>query len=266
MDALNYMRKYLVNIYQLMMYKLNSKKLLFTICFLFVVGIIISFFIFSEGSDRNKLIDDVSDGENTKAIPTDSVLYEDQYPLHTGITATIFWVGEGKSLDNAGISNVSSAWDGKWQRNFGGIDSPNKRKGFLPADFTPKENPFYVALPYNDLENGLRKSNSSNIYWLDDASDNKNKTILKNRWVMMSSGNNICYGQWEDVGPFETDDVDYVFGNSLPKNLFGKKAGIDLSPALAECLNVNGVGTVNWKFIDEVHVPSGPWKEIVTSK
>ena len=35
---------------------------------------------------------------------------------------------------------------------------PNHRCGYRPCGFKPKENPFYVALPYDDMEeNGRRK-------------------------------------------------------------------------------------------------------------
>ena len=32
------------------------------------------------------------------------------------------------------------------------IDHPSKRNGFFPAAFTPKQNPFYVALPFAEVD------------------------------------------------------------------------------------------------------------------
>src|SRR5262249_46319086 len=71
--------------------------------------------------------------------------------VHNNITTTVFWVGEGADESNANIHNRSSVWVEDWVGAFGGIDDPEKRCNMLPCDFTPKENPFYFALPYNDL-------------------------------------------------------------------------------------------------------------------
>ena len=93
--------------------------------------------------------------------------------------ATVFWVGEGEDEDNGFISNVPSAWDEKWMQHYGGVDTADERCGDQPCDFEPKENPFYIALPYNDLDdNGDTKQNANRIPWYH-ASE---KSILKNRW------------------------------------------------------------------------------------
>ena len=34
------------------------------------------------------------------------------------------------------------------------IDDPDARDGCRPAGFEPQMNPFYVALPYNDMAHG----------------------------------------------------------------------------------------------------------------
>ena len=75
----------------------------------------------------------------------------DKYPLHENITATVFWIGEPGSEENGYIPNNSSAWDDLWLQHYGGVDDPSNRNGYFPANFTPKENPFYIALPYNDF-------------------------------------------------------------------------------------------------------------------
>src|SRR4051812_16758767 len=59
--------------------------------------------------------------------------------LHTGITTTVFWVGEDESDDNDGVSNARSAWDEHWLRHFGGVDQPDRRQDYFPADFIPRE-------------------------------------------------------------------------------------------------------------------------------
>lgn len=180
------------------------------------------------------------------------------------VTATFFWVGEQPTADNAYIANVASAWDGHWQDHFGGVDLGTDRCGYYPCSFTPQENPFYVALPYNDLtEQGQRKSSARRIPWF--AAEQEKKSVLKNHWVEVRVSGRSCYGQWEDVGPFESDDVDYVFGTAEPKNQFNQKAGIDLSPAMRDCLGMKDNGLVEWQFVDDESVPAGPWSAIVTT-
>ena len=182
-------------------------------------------------------------------------------PVHRNVRATVFWVGEGATSDNEYISNTVSAWDRNWQENYGGVDNPDSRDGYHPSGFEPKQNPFYFALPYNDLKGDKsRKENSKSIPWYS-ATSAEGVSIVKNRWIQVSTEEKTCYAQWEDVGPGETDDFDYVFGNASPKN---SRYGIDLSPAVRDCLDVGGLSTVWWQFIDNKNVPAGPWKEIVT--
>lgn len=179
-------------------------------------------------------------------------------------TATVFWVGEGETEDNGYITNVEAAWDDNWMEHFGGLDDPDERCGFEPCDFTPKENPFYVALPYNDLDdNGDQKADAKRIprYQVSE------ETLLKNRWVEVRVNGKTCFGQWQDVGPFHEDDIEYVFGTALvPLNQEGMKAGIDLSPALRDCLSVGDVSTVQWRHADGDRIPAGPWKKTITTR
>lgn len=184
--------------------------------------------------------------------------------LSKEVIATLFWVGETADSSNGYITNVESAWVGDWMGSYGGNDAPDNRCGYKPCDFTPKENPFYYALPYNDLdENGERKASTSLIPWFESKKDRT--SVVKNTWVEVEHNGNICYGQWADVGPFLEDDFDYVFGNAQPSNTFGEEAGIDLSPGFWDCLKMNDNANVKWRFIDDADVPPGPWKEIVTT-
>ena len=77
------------------------------------------------------------------------ILREDKYK---SAMTTLFWVGEPSDADNAFISNDVSYWDKDWQSHFGGVDDPYRRNGFWPTDFKPRENPFYVALPYGEFD------------------------------------------------------------------------------------------------------------------
>lgn len=180
-------------------------------------------------------------------------------------TATVFWVGEAATEENAYIQNASSAWEEDWQEHYGGVDDPEDRCGFRSCAFMPQENSFYVALPYNDLDdNGKRKANAARV---PSSNAPASVSIVKNRWIEVRVGQTSCFGQWEDVGPFEADDIEYVFGSSSePLNQYGMKAGIDLSPALRDCLGVGDVSNVRWRHMEEEDVPAGPWKDITTTK
>jgi hypothetical protein len=185
-----------------------------------------------------------------------------KYPIHRNITSTVFWIGEEESSDNGYIQNYDSVWDDNWMEHYGGEDNPYGRNGFYP-NFTPKENPFYVALPYNDFKEGVKKDMSIyKIYW----NSKPNESACKNRWVKITKGNVSVYAQWEDAGPFGEDDYEYVFGNrpNHPKNKINNNAGIDVSPAVRDYLNLSDIDKVNWQFVDYKDVPDGPWKKIIT--
>lgn len=181
-----------------------------------------------------------------------------KYPIHNNIMATVFWVGEDATADNSFISNKSSAWVTDWAKEFGGVDDPARRNGYNPA-FTPKQNPFYFALPYGDFTETGIKSNIDRVYWYKEGNDSP--SVLKNRWVKVTYGGRSVYGQWEDVGPYESDDVNYVFGSSQPK----QRVGIDISPAMQDYLGFKGMAAISWQFVDSYQVPSGPWHNIITT-
>ena len=69
----------------------------------------------------------------------------------TNIVTTVFWIGEQPGGNNL-VPNRTSAWDKQWTKNYGGFDDPNPahRRNYVPIKFTPQQNPFYCALPYND--------------------------------------------------------------------------------------------------------------------
>lgn len=188
---------------------------------------------------------------------------DNKYPVRSNIIATVFWVGEEGDESNDFIQNRSSLWQDDWLSSYGGVDSPDKRCDYKPCGFTPKENPFYFALPYADTNDTGPKPESElkRIPWYTGTFP-QSGTLLKNRWVKISRDGKTAYAQWEDVGPFGEDDIDYVFGTAQPKE---KRAGIDLSPAAAEYVGVDGRGTVSWQFVEESDVPDGPWKNIITT-
>ncbi|OFW59499.1 MAG: hypothetical protein A2Y75_11590 [Candidatus Solincola sediminis] len=183
------------------------------------------------------------------------------YPEHKNISTTLFWVGEAAGPENGYISNSQSAWDEQWQQHYGGVDDPNHRNGYHPAAFTPKENPFYFALPYNDFDgNGNRKSDVSMVYWWGSKQWGRDESCCKDQWIKITKGSKTAYAQWEDCGPYGEDDVNYVFGSSSSAD----SVGFDVSPAVNDYLGLADTDTVNWQFVDAASVPSGPWTEIIT--
>jgi hypothetical protein len=188
------------------------------------------------------------------------------YPAHRDVTATVFWVGEPPSTDNDEIANDQSYWDADWEQHFGGFDDPDARTpdGSRPAAFEPKENPFYFALPYGELaDDDTVKPDVTRVPWYRGQRITRSRSILKNRWIEVSRGDRTAYAQWQDVGPFNEDDPDYVFGDAAPAE---KRSGLDLSPAVAAALGLNGRGRVTWRFVDGRQVPDGPWTEIETTR
>jgi hypothetical protein len=184
---------------------------------------------------------------------------------HLSIKTTEFWVGEQADSSNGYISNSPSAWDENWQAHYGGVDSSNNRNGYLPSAFSPKESPFYFALPYNDFDgSGKRKASANSCPNSHDLSLTS-YSWCKNSWIAIRHNGKVVYAQWEDVGPFEEDDFAYVFGNASPKNKQGEKAGLDVSPAVSGYLSLSGFDTCDWSFVPLNNVPSGPWKQVITS-
>ncbi len=195
------------------------------------------------------------------------------YPWHNDVLATQFYIGEN------GV-NGTTAWDCQAVPHYGGIDSPFGRNGYLPT-FTPKENPFYLALPYTDI--GDDAAHKKDIPWYNAAVDTgENYSFLKNTWVQVTRGTNVCYGQYEDtltpdildasgkrIGYGPSNHFDYVFGTAP-----ATQPGIDISPALSDCLGMrdpndkefgHADGNVSWRFVPASTVPAGAWKNVITA-
>jgi hypothetical protein len=192
------------------------------------------------------------------------------YPWRQNITATVFWIGEEASGRNR-TPNLKSSWDQQWMQNFGGYDDPAPEKrvashpasDFRPKGFIPKLNPFYIALPYNDVAGwGRHKREAPKVIpWFGRMNPEPGKTVLKGRWVQIHHGGRSCYAQWEDCGPWVTDDWQYVFLNRPPKNFNNKQAGIDISPAIRDYLGLQSGEKCHWRFVEDAQVPYGPWKK-----
>lgn len=200
-----------------------------------------------ENSDNSQ--EDEESHENNESDDENETL---SYIQHNNIVADIFWIGEE---DN------SSSWDSDWVGSYGGVDTPDERDIYHPIAFTPNQNPFYVALPYNGLgSDGQLKSNISDYIPWATPNDTPTQSICKNRWLKISANRKDAYGQWEDVGPSGDNDINYLFDKSKPLS----SPGISLSPAIRDYLGIDVNSSINWVFVDDEDVPDGPWRDIVT--
>jgi hypothetical protein len=187
-----------------------------------------------------------------------------RYPWKKDIVTTIFWIGE-KPAPNNPVPNRVSSWDPQWTKNYGGVDDPNpaNRSNYIPVKFTPRQNPFYCALPYNDkAKEGHRSEAPRVVPWFNEAYQGPAVSTCKGRWIEIRKGNKVAYAQWEDAGPFRTDHWQYVFGNERPKPNLNKGAGLDVSPAVRDYLGLQSTDVTDWKFVDFSEVPRGPWSTL----
>lgn len=195
-------------------------------------------------------------------LPQEPSIRRGRSPWQRQIRATVFWVGEKPTSRNP-TSNVASSWDPNWEKNFGGYDHPFKREGFRPARFEPKLNPFYIALPYNDLVKGRehRPEASTIIPWFWREYRGPGVSVCADRWLAIHHKGKVCFAQWKDVGPFAIDDGKYVFEGERPRPNANQNAGIDISPAVRDFLELKTNADVDWRFVEVEEVPSGPWSK-----
>src|SRR5881398_3122506 len=165
-----------------------------------------------------------------------------RFPWKSQIVTTVFWIGEKPAPNNP---------------------VPNHRSNYIPAKFTPRLNPFYCALPYNDkAREGHRPEAPRVVPWFNEAYQGPAVSTCKGRWIAIRKGNRVAYAQWEDAGPFRTDHWQYVFGNERPKPNLNKGAGLDVSPAVRDYLGLQGTDVTDWRFVDFSEVPRGPWSTL----
>lgn len=140
-----------------------------------------------------------------------------------------------------------------------------------------RENPYHVALPFNDHLPGWESYGP-----------------CKNRWVEIVNVDTgqRAFGQWEDVGPWFGNDAAYVFDTAdrvrpfaelhqgerwnvlrEQKSRPGRRvrrirngAGIDLSFPLADAIGLGGRGRVHWRFVNFHSVADGPWKDRISTR
>ena len=195
-------------------------------------------------------------------VPTTSRNTVSRFPWKTNIVTTIFWIGETPSGNNP-VPNHKSSWDANWTSNYGGFDTPDAsaRRNYIPVAFVPRQNPFYCALPYNDVTHGQTKPEAALVIpWFRQSFTQQGHSVCKDRWLAIRKGNRTCYAQWEDCGPFRTDHFQYVFQNERPKANLNRGAGLDVSPAVRDYLGLAPTDVTDWQFVDVRDIPPGPWR------
>ena len=148
-----------------------------------------------------------------------------RYPLHTGIVATTFWVGEVFNASIADGSQVCSTYDSEWAFHWSGgvnlgkdpstdcsgapiggcdgqpsgsgasskcvTEARSAGNGYFPknANVRPAENPFYLDLPFDDVNDSTAfKERCQVIPWAVGSSQcsNQHYSFMKNHWVAIT--------------------------------------------------------------------------------
>ena len=124
--------------------------------------------------------------------------------------------------------------------------------------FIPRLNPFYCALPYNDLAGGHFKPEAKHVIpWFEQAFEQDGQSICRDRWLAIRKGSRVCYAQWRDVGPHGSEHCQYVFGNERPRPNANHGAGLAVSPAVRDYLALESTDVTDWKFVEVRDVPGG---------
>jgi hypothetical protein len=183
------------------------------------------------------------------------------YPWKTGIITTVFWIGEGSTTISS-MDNHASAWDMNWIHHNGGTDDPeemSRMSGYSSLTHASTLNPFYIALPFNDLAYPEKAERWLPPGWYKpQRRGEKPVSACQGRWVEIKNRRGlVCYAQWEDVGPLVSDHAEYVFGDERPDTL--TRAGLDVSPAVAKYLGIDSTAITSWRFVDDGDVQPGMW-------
>lgn len=214
-------------------------------------------------------------------------------PWHADIVATTFWVGEIFDPTAADGSQVISTYDGQWLAHYGGCDGVvvgktcstqvrTEANGWFPTAMKPLQNPFYLDLPYDDVNDAIGFAQRCAVVpWAGVGGGSgagagrcadPAYSYLKNHWVALQGpSGRTCFGQIEDAGPGQYHDAAYVFGPSSARPLNARYggAGLDVSPALNGCLGFKeldgNTDRVGWRFVDAAQVAPGPWLKVVTT-
>ena len=181
-------------------------------------------------------------------VPTHS------HPWKTSIATDVFILSDVSSTER---------WDTHWVRDNGGNDTVYEMSGYASANHASALNPFYVALPFNDLAHPDAARKWMPAGWIsaaktDPASNAKPASACQDRWIEIKNRyGRVCFAQWEAAAPEPADDALYVFGDDAVKPR--EKIGLRVSPAVAKYLGVDGTTFTSWRFVDDQDVLPGMW-------
>lgn len=170
------------------------------------------------------------------------------YPWNVKVTPNVIWIGQN--------GEKGSVWNSDWVRDNNGPDDPLHRNGYAVGDHASGLNPFYAALPFNDLAHPDLTAKWLPAGWQRVAKNGAMLSSCKDRWLEIKNANgDICYAQWEDVGPGADDRAEYVLGSAAA----GDAPALAVSPAVSQYLQVGGdaKGQVSWRFVDAADVRPG---------
>jgi hypothetical protein len=190
-----------------------------------------------------------------KTTSTSSFVFSDfhrkpstHYPWKTNINPIVFSADKSsKVTDPSGTSeSIRSA----------------SETGFARDSEKHLYNSFRVALPFNDLQFPDLARHWLPIKWLRSKHRAKSGSACEDRWIEIKNAQgNVCYAQWEDVGPLRNDHAEYVFGSERPGP--GDSPGLAVSDEIARYLGLkNKLNPVSWRFVDDEDVLPGPWLKL----
>ena len=135
---------------------------------------------------------------------------------------------------------------------------------------TPRQNPFYLDLPFDDINNPTAFAQRGSVVpWahepgLSGRAGDRSVSFMKNRWVKISEATGSATARSRTPGRATTTTrrTSSAATTDGPKNSRYNGAGMDVSPALNGCLafaDLNGADDrVDWRFVDDADVPAGP--------
>ena len=150
-------------------------------------------------------------------------------------------------------------------RKYGGYDDPNpsRRQNYVPVKFTPRQNPFYCALPYNDKAREGHRPEAPKVSSL----------------VQGGLPGSRCFRLQGSMGRDPQRQPDRlcpvgrcraISNRSLGIRLRQRAAKTDLQPRCrARCFTrrarlswLQDTDVTDWKFVEFSEVPPGPWAKL----
>lgn len=133
----------------------------------------------------------------------------------------------------------------------GGMLAPRNQRDITASVFGGSDDPNYSAYPPFDENGNGQLLNDTDFYIALPDRFEAERPLVK----VYCGGKSAVAEIW-DVGPWNTNDPYWATGcRPAAESGIDEKgretngAGIDLSPALAEALGVDGMGKVDWKFL-----------------